>query len=248
MNAIVIDDEYEAREVLCAFLKDFCPRIEVQKTFSDPVKAFDYLKHNHDVIQLIYLDISMPGLDGISFLKLCKDFKLHVIFVTAHDGYAIQAIRLAALDYILKPIDINLLVAASNRALELSQQEMTPRLDVFIANDKIADLDKKLLVNREEELLYIPIRDLIYLEADGNYTSIYAEGRGRIFVTERLGVFEEILAYPFFYRCHRSYLINLKKVDRYIKGRGGQVVMDNGVRIPVSQRNKVEFLERLKLI
>ena len=251
IKALIIDDEKDARELLKQFVAQFCEDVFVKEDFESPITAFEYLKINHQDIDLIYLDISMPKMDGLSFLKLCKDYNIQTIFITAHDEYAIQAIRLSAIDYILKPIDIDILIKATDKAKEVISSKTNKSTEVlsnFISNAEKNDLDKKVLFHAGNEIVFIKLKDIIYLEADGNYTTVFAEGHKKFIISERLGAFEEMLHYPFIYRAHRGYLINLYKIEKYQKGRGGIIIMTNGTKIPVSQRNKTEFIEKLKNI
>ncbi len=248
MNAIIIDDELDARELLTTYVLNFCDGVQVVADFDNPVTAYEFLSQRHEEVDLIYLDISMPEMDGIQLLKQCSSFDVQVIFVTAHEHYAIQAIRLAALDYILKPIDIELLTAATNRAREIllnKEKNFKTKLHGFISNTEKSDAEKQIIINAGSSLEFVPIKQVIYLVADSNYTEIYIEGKNKLVVTNTLGHFQERLDYPFFYRVHRSYLVNMKKITRYNKGRGGTIIMSNNAKIPVSQRNKVLFLKKL---
>ena len=246
MKAIIVDDERDARDLLNRFVNKFCKGVEVVRSFESPIKAYNFLNSNHEEVDLIYLDISMPEMDGLTFLRQCSDFDVKVIFITAFDDYAIQAIRLAALDYILKPINIDLLVAATERARK--QLSTKKQVEGFIENFDKPEKDKKVMLNNGSEILFTPVNDIIHLSADGNYTHLFIQGQDKLLITETLGHFEELLKYYFMYRVHRGHLINLHHVTKYLKGRGGEVVMSNGEIIPVAQRSKTDFLKKLSML
>lgn len=242
-----MDDEHDARMLLTNFIENYCPLVDIINSFENPLEALDYLSANNSEISLIYLDISMPQLNGIDFLKKCSTYELQVIFVTAHNEFAIQAIRLSALDYILKPINIDELVGATNKAIINRANAManSKKLEGFVSN-AIRPFDKqKISLDIGNEIVYKEIKDIIYLEADGNYTFIHFENLKKVIVIDRIGNFETLLEGFNFFRVHRSYLVNIGHISRYIKGRGGIIVLSNGHEVPIAQRSKLDFLERI---
>ncbi len=248
LKTIIIDDENDSRNLLKQFITQYCPNIEVINDFNNPIKALSFLELNFNSIDLIFLDISMPEMDGITFLNKCIGFNLQVIFITAHSEYAIQALRLSALDYILKPISIELLIQASEKAVENYQKQkmIDNQIQNYILNENSNTEEKRILLNKGNDLELVKINDIIYLQADGNYTFVYLLNGTKILMTERIGNLEKLLPYPFFYRCHRSYYINLKHVLKYFKARSGAVLMVNKSELPIAQRSRSQFVELLK--
>ncbi len=248
LNAIIIDDEEDARLLMRRFVESYCSEVNVLDTYASPLLALDYIKQNSESIDLLYLDISMPQMNGIDFLKACTNFNLQVIFVTAHSQYAIQALRLSALDYILKPIDIDALINATEKAyqLQLNKFENRNKLNSFINNEVLDNLDKKIAISLGKEIEFVTLKDIIYLSADGNYTYIFIKGGKKMTVVERLGYFEELLNNASFERVHRSFIINMHAIQKMNKSRNIILTMINGDEVMVSQRNKDEFLEKLE--
>lgn len=248
MRTIIIDDEDDSRNLLKQFIKQYCTDIEIIEDFSNPLKALSYLENNLHSVDLIFLDISMPEMDGISFLSKCLGYNVQVIFITAHSEYAIQALRLSALDYILKPISIELLINATEKAKQnyLNKHEINQKLHNYVQNNSFSLEEKKILLNNGKEMQLVKINDIIFLEADGNYTNIYIESGVKIFLTERIGNLEKLLPDKMFYRSHRSYLINLNHIVKYNKARSGAVLMSNNAELPIAHRNRSNFLSLIK--
>ncbi|MBO6517572.1 MAG: response regulator transcription factor [Bacteroidia bacterium] len=246
MKAIIVDDEDDARGLLNGFLELYCPSVEVLGDFGDPVVAFHFLEKHHNEIDLIYLDISMPHLDGLTFLKQSARFDCDVVFITAYDQYAIQAIRLAALDYILKPIDITALINATNRAESLRDERdfRKKRLTSFLYNhgDKA---NQKILLNTGRDSVFVPLKDIVYIKADGNYSHFILASGKSLLITKQLGRFEEMLDSTMFIRTHRTYLVNLAKVVKYQKS-DGRITLSNGETLVVSSRRRGTFLKAVE--
>lgn len=244
ITAIIIDDEAKGRLALREKLAAYCKQVNVIAEASNGQEGLLLIQHHKP--QLIFLDIEMPRMNGFEMLNALPEKKFHVIFTTAYDQYAIKAIKYAAFDYLLKPIDIEELRTAvekinsaenhqTNKQVELLQQNMQhPKKQL-----------NKLAIPTLEGLLFFDINDIIHLEANSNYTWIHFAGKPKITASKTLKEFEDILPESIFFRTHHSHLINLNYIKRYIKGDGGQIELQNGTYVDVSRRKKEEFLRAI---
>ena len=253
MRALLLDDEAPAQSVLLHLLAAYCPEVTVVAHADDSVLGLELIRaHRPD---LLFLDIEMPRLNGFEVLRaLGPDAdRLHVVVVTAYNQYAIRAIRFAALDYLLKPVDPDELTAAVARAAELTRAGRLPvepagRYAALPAPGGLSARPTRLSLPTAEGLLVVPVMDVQCCEATGSYTLIYLRDRPQpVVVTRLLKEYDNLLTragYPFF-RVHNSWLINLAEVRRYIRGDGGIVELNNGQQIDVAKRRKEEFLAAL---
>lgn len=240
LRAVLIDDDESNISALTEKLAKHCPEVEIVarcENGQDGMKAIDTLQPD-----LVFLDIEMPRMNGFVMLQQLnyKDFEL--IFVTAYDHYAIKAIRFSALDYLVKPVEVEDLKAAvvkaqANRIYRSSKMQLELLLEHLTRKHP-----KRISIPTSEGLQFINLDDIIYLEASNNYTNIYLPGSRKFLVSRTLKDFEEMLPVETFLRIHHSYIINKYFVERYIRGEGGQVVLKNGVVLDVSKRKKTEFL------
>lgn len=249
IGTIIIDDESNGRDILTALLEKFCPSLEILGTADNAEsgkKIIDQLKP-----QLVFLDINMPGQTGFDMLQQFDAIDFEVIFVTAHDNYALKAFKFSAIDYILKPIDLEDLKAAVKKAEEKLAFKEKPkeRYNEFFNNIKnIQNPFDKLGLATRDGLIFIKISDIIRCESDVNYTWFYLEKGEKILASKTLKDFEEMLDEYNFYRIHKSHLVNLSHLKRYIKGEGGSVIMSDNSEVEVSRRNKEGLMKRLQQI
>jgi two-component system, LytTR family, response regulator len=242
ITAILIDDEAKGRLALREKLSAYCPQVQVLAEASNGQEALLLIQHHKP--QLIFLDIEMPRMNGFEMLNALPEKNFHVIFTTAYDQYAIKAIKYAAFDYLLKPIDIEELKTAVEK-IELKEGNQTKK-QAELLQQNIEHPKKqlnKLAIPTLEGLLFFDINDIIHLEANSNYTFIHFSGKPKITASKTLKEFEEILPENIFFRTHHSHLINLNYIKRYIKGDGGQIELQNGNYVDVSRRKKEEFLK-----
>lgn len=242
MNAIIIDDELNGRIALKQKLKDYCTSVIVVEEAENGRKGIELIMKYQP--QLVFLDIEMPEMDGFEMLLQIPDKKFHLVFTTAYDHYAIKAIKYAAFDYLLKPIDIDELKMTVERLIT----QPNPSLD----NKKIETLEQNLLtrpflnkivIPTQDGLLFFDIGHIVHLEAQSNYTVIYFDDHSKQMASRTLKEFEDILPTDIFFRPHNSHIINMNFIKRYLRGDGGQVEMVNGNYILVSRRKKEEFLK-----
>jgi len=246
IKTIIIDDEEDGREAL-RMAADYCPQLEiiaVCESAHDGLKAISEKKPD-----LVFLDIQMPHMSGFEMLQQLKTVDFQVIFVTAFDQYAIKAIKFSALDYLLKPIDIDELQTAVKKinVSENSDQNEYQLQALYKNIPKNKVVSKRFAVPTLEGLLFLNSSEIIFCKADGNYTTIYLTGKRELVVSKALGDFEEFLESEGFYRIHHSYLININHLQEYVKGEGGYVKLTEGYHADVSRRKKEQFLKQLQL-
>jgi len=245
LTAVLIDDESSSRNSLRQKLVTHCPDITIVaecESGEDGIKAIQ--TNDPDIV---FLDVEMPRMNGFVMLQQLEQRSFELIFTTAYDHYAISAIRFSALDYLVKPIEIKTLKEAVERAKEKIQTDLpNQRIETLLHNL----IDEKNVHNRIaipslEGLQFIEITDIIYLEAESNYSFIYLQNATRITVSKTLKDFEELLPSHTFIRIHHSYIINKNHVRKYLKGEGGQVLMSNGKLLDVARRKKEDFMKAI---
>jgi two-component system LytT family response regulator len=246
MKTIIIDDEKHCREVLSMLLQKHCPHIELIGSFSSGTEALEQIEQLQP--ELVLLDIEMPGMSGFGFLSACNRRSFSVVFTTAYNEYAIQAIRHSALDYLLKPVDKDELKKAVERAG--NEQAMRPekRIAQLLQSMQQGSEHKRFAVPTMEGLILINPEEIMYIKSDGPYSHFYfADGR-HLLISKTLREAEETLPTHLFFRIHNSYMVNMQYVQKYLRGEGGEVVMRNGLQLPVSRNRKQEFLNLLERI
>jgi two-component system LytT family response regulator len=244
ITAIIIDDEAKGRLALREKLSSYCMQVQVIAEASNGQEALLLIQHHKP--KLIFLDIEMPRMNGFEMLNALPEKNFHVIFTTAYDQYAIKAIKYAAFDYLLKPIDIEELKTAVEKISSKENNQTNNQAELLQQNLQHPKKQlNKLAIPTLEGLLFFDINDIIHLEANSNYTFIHFSGKPRITASKTLKEFEDILPEDIFFRTHHSHLINLNYIKRYIKGDGGQIELQNGTYVDVSRRKKEEFLKAI---
>ena len=248
INAIIVDDEERHHETLSKMLNTFCPEVEILGHSYAVKEATDLI--NNIKPHLVFLDIEMPGGNGFTLFDNFEEPPFEVIFTTAHDLYAINAIKYAALDYLMKPINIKELQDAVNRATKvISKKEntlSTKKIDVLKSNLKLEDKRfTKIALPSSEGIDFIKADFIIRAEAERSYSNFYLENGKKVLVSKPLKEYEELLEQCNFFRVHKSHMINLNHIEKYIKGKGGYVIMKDGSHVDVSVRKKEDLLNRL---
>ena len=245
IKAIIVDDELGARESLSKMIEKNCKQIEI-------VAKADSMKAAYDTItalnpDLVFLDIEMPNGNAFDLLEKFKQINFNIIFTTAYDHYAIKAIKFSAVDYLLKPIDPEELVTAVERLEnKLGQKtELDKQFKTLLSNVRPENKLKKVGIPDGDGLVFINLSDIIRCDSDGNYTYFLLTSGKKIIASRTLGEYENLFSDESFFRVHRSHLINLEHVKKYIKGEGGYVIMSDNSQVEVSRRNKNDFLEKL---
>lgn len=245
LTAIIIDDELKGRIALRQKLKDYCPEVEIAgEAESGPEGIILLEKQTPDIV---FLDIEMPRMDGFNMLLQLPQKNFHLIFTTAYDQYAIKAIKFAAFDYLLKPIDIEELILAISRINRLRFSETEKKLEVLNQNLTDKNSFNKIAISTQNSLLLFEVGDIMYLNATRNYTTIYFKDHPKLIASKTLKDFEDLLPPGIFFRIHHSYIININYIKKYLKGEGGQVELDDGTVLDVSRRKKEEFLKLIRL-
>jgi len=242
IKAIIIDDEQESRNAISNILNNFCENISIvgqAKNVDEGVKIVNAKKPD-----VVFLDIQMPDGTGFDLLEKIEKVEFQVIFVTAYDQYALKAIKFSALDYILKPVDPQQLIDAVNKIREPNNEitTITKKIQTLLRNKNGFE---RITLPTFEGFRFINLKDIIRCESDNNYTNFYINSGEKILVTKTLKEYDETLSGLDFVRVHQSHLVNIKFVDRYIKGDGGSIVMADGAEVEVSRRKKEEFLKRM---
>ncbi|MCU0433955.1 MAG: LytTR family DNA-binding domain-containing protein [Bacteroidia bacterium] len=244
IRAVLIDDEPKMLDVLSKMLALHCPDITIESTYTSPVEALKQINEvNPDVV---FLDIQMPELTGFEFLEKAGVHSFRVIFTTAYDDYAVQAFRVNALDYLLKPIDSEELVQAASKLEKIIRPKPHDQFADF-RQLQLAQSHFKLPVASSDGIKLVNLNQIIYLEADKNYTVFHFSDGKQFIASRNLAYFESQLPAYSFFRSHNSYMINLALVDRYIRGEGGFVEMSNGKQLEVSRKRKTELLQLLRI-
>lgn len=245
LTAILVDDESKARENLRTLLETNVPEIKIAGEAHSVSTALEALAHTEP--DILFLDINMPSGNGFSLLEKLEHIPFEVIFVTAHEQHALDAIRYSALDYLLKPVDVEDLRHAVARAMDKRRtQHYTDDLSVlvdFIKNRSYAD--SKLLLPNKDGLIVADMQDIVRCEGEGNYTTIYFSNRPKIVESKTLKHYQQLLDPQLFFRIYQSHLVNLRHIKEYQSGRGGAVLMSDGARLPVSRDKKQDFIKKL---
>ena len=246
LRVIIIDDENSALSLMRHKLnKHFSEQIEIVASINNAEEGIEMLKSVD--CDLLFLDVEMPNINGLEVLGALPERKFEVIFTTAYPQYAIAALRNAAFDYLVKPIDESELRKAIERVLEKKYTMPASKpvdMTVFAQTLMKAQLSvHKLGVPTIEGLLLIPVSDIIRLEGSGSYATIFTSDKQKIVASKNLSEFEVLLsAYPNFFRTHKSHLINLNHVNKYMRGEGGSVIMSDGSEVEVARRRKEDLL------
>lgn len=244
MKAIIIDDEKKGREILKSLIESYCKEVEIIAQASSAEEGYELIqKLEPDVI---FLDVEMPNGDGFSLLERFEKITFQIVFTTAFDDYAIKAIKFHALDYLLKPIDIDeLRVAVENvkKALQ-SEQETENKYTAFVQSRKIENTGK-LALPIKDGIVYLSISEIVRVESDGAYSIFYTDCGKKHLSSKNLGEYEEILPSLGFFRVHRSHIVNVKKVKKFIRSEGNFIEMEDGSRVEIARRKKDEFLQMM---
>ena len=254
MKAILVDDEKSALTLLRHKLRRCDPDIDILAECESVEAALAALETFYP--DVLFLDVEMPGATGFELLRqLGENAPFRVIFTTAHSEYAIEALRGGAFDYLLKPVQEDELARALDRLRPKTAAPPPPT--GASATDGIAALlkslqtlqekDKKLPIPTAEGVLFLPLADIIRAEAAGSYSTIFLANKQKLVTSKNLTELEEMLASGDFCKVHKSHLVNLRYVVKYIRGEGGILVLNDGSEVDVSRRKKEELLERLKV-
>lgn len=242
LTAVIVDDERRNRELLNQLLAVHCEEVEVLALCDTVDTAIDAI--NAKQPDIVFLDIQMGNEFGFDVLPSIKGYMPAIIITTAHEQYAIKALKAQAADYLLKPIVSDELKSAVNKVADKKAKQAGSKPASVVS---AGAAEKRITIPTAEGLLFIRAEKIIHCEASGAYTEIFLKDDGKIVTSTNLGEFESLLPESWgFLRVHHSSIINLAEVTMYIKGEGGKVVMSDKTTVPVSQRKKSAFLEAIK--
>jgi two-component system LytT family response regulator len=245
LTAIIIDDETSSRNSLKQKLANHCPEITIIGECENGEEGIKDIEEKKP--DIIFLDVEMPRMNGFTMLQQLGNKNFEVVFITAYDHYAIRAIKFSALDYLVKPIEVADLKVAVEKAVQKRKIAAgNQRLEILLQNlqDDRKEL-QRIAIPSLEGLQFVETGKIIYLEASSNYTCFYLTDNIKITVAKTLKDFEELLPASLFIRIHHSYIINKNMIEKYINGKGGQVIMKNGVALEVARRKKDEFMKAI---
>jgi len=247
IKAVIIDDEQHSIDTLKWKLENYCEGVDVIAAFDKPAEGVKFLKGTPP--DLLFLDIEMPMLNGFDVLEeLGRDLPFDIIFITAYDNFGIQAVKFSALDYLLKPVQNKELKDAIDKHLKKTQHKVSPdQIDLLMNNiqaERKGGLGKIALASKES-IEFVDAAEIMYCEANSNYTNVFMEDGKKKVISKTLKEFEELLSVHQFFRPHISFLINLNRVKEFVRGDGGYLVMENKMKIPVSKNKREELLNLL---
>jgi two-component system LytT family response regulator len=245
IKAVIVDDEPKAIQSLTWELNHFRKDIEVIETFSSPEMAISFLNKTANTPDCLFLDIQMPTMDGFQFLEKLTNKDFAVVITTAYDEYAIKAIKHEAIDYLLKPIDSDDLSSTINKLKNLTTKNINyDKLEELFYKFNEENSRQKITINTDGKLIFLNVDDIIFIESDGNYSTLILKDNQKLVVTKKLKEVDALLPDKMFFRIHNSYIINLNKVKEFIKTEGYVVMLSNH-KIPVARQRKLDFLDRL---
>jgi two-component system, LytTR family, response regulator len=246
MTAIIVDDEKHCREVMEHLLHKHCSDVKILANCSNGNEVLVALEK--ETPDILFLDIEMPGMNGFELLEKFNHPNFEIVFTTAYNEYAIKAIKHSALDYLLKPVDKDELIQTVQRANEHKTLRASQRVNNLLEMLHIKK-NKRFAVPTIEGLIMVDSETILYCESDSAYCKIYFINTSKpLVISKTLKEVEEVLQGTDFCRIHHSYLINMKYVQSYIRGEGGEVVLNNGIHLPVSRTRKQDFLSLLEKI
>ncbi|MDX1406547.1 MAG: LytTR family DNA-binding domain-containing protein [Saprospiraceae bacterium] len=247
LRTLVIEDEFHSRQALKRLLAEFCSGIDVigeAESAADATTALRSLQPD-----LVFMDIELGDGTAFDVLRGLKDPSFHLIFTTAFDHYAIRAIKFNALDYLLKPIDIEELQRAVDRAKTMRRTAQHDNLRQFIHNmHRHTEESPVITLSTSDAFEYVPVRNIVRCEAQGAYTTFHMRNKAPLLVSKTLKEYEQLLDGYDFLRIHQSHLINLHEVERYIKSDGGYVILRDGTRLGVSRSKRDQFLDAMRTL
>lgn len=242
IKTIIIEDEQQSRELLELMLKKYSAIIVVADSCSIPIKAIESIKkHAPD---LVFLDIEMPRMNGFEMLEKLGDISFKIIFTTAYNKYAINAIKINALDYLLKPIEDEELEKAIKKCqLDIEQKNMNQKMDALFKTIGIKhSMDTTLTITSLDGTRFLKMKDIVRLEASGRYTKFHLVNKEVLLASRTIGDYEKTLTTHDFFRIHESHIVNLYFIDRFYKG-NNFVLLTDKTELPLARRRKEEFLK-----
>ena len=252
LSCVIIDDEIQNQQVLAKMIDQFCPAIEVAGIASSTEEGANLIKEFHP--EIVFLDIEIPKENGFTLFDKVLNEKFHVIFTTAHADYAIKAIKFAALDYLLKPISLVELRASIEKVLrielanELTVVSESKGIEAMQKNHNGSNFDfQKIALPTEQGIALYNLSDITRCQADKAYCIFHFSNGNKVVASKCLKEYETLLSEANFFRVHKSNMVNIDHIDKYVKGNGGFVIMSDGQEVAVSVRKKKPLLEKMSV-
>lgn len=243
IKAILVDDEKNALEMMEWLIKTYCPQVEIIAMCSSAEAGIAAInEHTPDVV---FLDIEMPKMNGFDMLEQFEQMFFDVVFCTAYDQFAIKAFRYSALNYLLKPVDPEDLKQTVQRIEQKKNPPVKEQFELLLQQIKMQSKStpQRIALTTGDGLIFVPTADIIYCEAESNYTNVVLNDGKKILVSKVLKDIDEALSGDDFYRVHSSYLININRIKKLVRGDGGYLIMDNDATVNISRSRKQEFME-----
>jgi two-component system LytT family response regulator len=250
MNAILIDDEEKSCQVLEWKLKEYCKNVTLLKVCYSGQEGIDAI--NQLKPDLIFLDIQMPGMSGFEMLSQFKSPDFKIVFVTAHDEYALKAFKYSATDFLLKPVESTDLIAAVEKAgREFDKNFNKNQLNLLINTFeklKAHENIKKIALPTLNEIVILDLDEIVYCEGDSNYTNVFLTNGTKMCLSKTLKLLEQFLPEEHYFRIHNTHIINLNRIVKITRRDNGYVLMDNGKEFGIARSRKDEFYQKLNLL
>jgi two-component system, LytTR family, response regulator len=247
LRVVIVEDEIHSRETLKGMLEEFCEGVQIVGMAADVETAVTLIKETTP--DLLFLDVELQTGTGFDVLDKVGEVGFDVVFTTAFEQYAVKAIKLSSLDYLLKPIDVEELQLAVEKAKVKNDDEVQKRkLEILMSNLEPSTGKKRICLATGDSIEFINIPDILYCEANGAYTNFHLSSGTAILVSKNLKEYETILSDQNFMRVHNSFLINLAEVKKFVKSEGGYILMKNNSQISISQKKRDEFFDRMTSI
>ncbi|MBT8245010.1 MAG: response regulator transcription factor [Winogradskyella sp.] len=242
LNAIIVEDEKTSRDILKNYLSKYCPNISVLGEAENIDEALVLIRNY--TLDVVFLDVEMPFGNAFDLLEKVGDADFQTIFVTAYNNYAMDALNAHASYYLMKPIAIDELIKAVDYVTEIRTKEDALQDQVLATKTKT--VDGKITIPLQSGFEVLETNNILYCKADDNYTEIYLKDNKKRLVSKTLKYIEEALVEANFARVHKSYLVNVDEIIKYLKGKGGSVMLSNGKEIMVSASKKSQLLSYFK--
>ena len=241
LRTVIVDDEKDAVDFISSIVKEYCPKLEVVGTAHSAKDGTKVIIDKSP--DLVFLDVEMPHGSGFDLLANFPGKAFDVIFITAFNHYAIRAIKFSAVDYILKPININEFISAVDKVIEKRSSNQNQHTDFTTLLENVrSNLPGKLAIPTSEGMEYLNTKEILRIEADRSYSWFYLLDRRKLLVSRNLKEYQELLSDRNFFRTHNSHLINLEHVKKFIRHEGGAIELIDGSQVPISRGKKDLFL------
>lgn len=247
LRTVIVDDESDAIQFITSLIEEYCPDLEIAGTAQSAIEGIKTIRQ--ELPDLVFLDVEMPHGTGFDLLSNFPKKSFDVIFVTAFNHYAIKAIKFSAVDYILKPININEFIEAVNKVIAKRQGKEQSHNDYSTLFENLrSQTPSKLAIPTSDGMEYLKTDDIIRIEADRSYSWFHLSEGNKHLVSRNLKEYQELLSDYDFFRSHNSHLINLNHVKKYIRHEGGYIIMSDESTVPLSRGKKDLFLMQMAKI